>query len=494
MGALASRFGSLFSSTKAVTTAFLLFTFISADRPARANPDDVTEPGALIERVVRRGVETLLAIQTTPKAACLLHAGESDAQHRLRLDADDAGIVRVHARPGGESKLVQLNLDCQGENGRLTRYPVEVRAGATARQLPNALQPEAQVPGTLRPALEGGDSLTLSNQELLKRGYPPRPDPAIDPGLYAHWLKIVSRPFTAVNPRMVSRPRFTHNSPTLPLPPPIRRVPGQVFAPTLPLPPPRSKTSFDFNSGIWSGAMMTNPDVKFWQIQADWVLPAVQTVPDYIGYAAAGEWIGLDNAGNDLVQAGSDSESYSFPGLFGDWTFTNYSVWLESLPDSAYFLPNFPVSSGDEISVDIFLADENGNTTFYFGDLTPSDNSVWFMIYDLTTSQSFWGTLPKPDAFSGSSAEYIMERPFVNGSTAALADYGIAGMHDCWFADSWFGFSSLDYDGSTPNVGIRNDVTMVNSDDGNTLSSAYIYPNFDTPGGGNILFVWQNYF
>jgi hypothetical protein len=85
-----------------------------------------------------------------------------------------------------------------------------------------------------------------------------------------------------------------------------------------------------------------------------------------------------------------------------------------------------------------------------------------------------------------------MERPSVNNSTVPLADYGIAGMHNCWFADSWFGFSSLDYNGSAPGVGTLNRVTMVNGAD--TLSSAFVYANFDSPGGGNILFVWQNFF
>ena len=37
------------------------------------------------------------------------------------------------------------------------------------------------------------------------------------------------------------------------------------------------------------------------------------------------------------------------------------------------------------MSVDIFLADENGQTWFKDGDwggLTPADNSVWFMLYN----------------------------------------------------------------------------------------------------------------
>jgi hypothetical protein len=244
----------------------------------------------------------------------------------------------------------------------------------------------------------------------------------------------------------------------------------------------------------WSGGYMTNPDVRYWDVQADWLIPTIQQdVPVNLGYAAAAEWIGLDNAGNDLVQSGSDSESYNIQFFGEDWTFTNYSVWIESLPDAPYYLPNFPASPQDELSIAIFLADANGNTTFSNGDLTPSDDTVWFMIYNLTTNNSYWGTLPKPAAFSGSTVDFIIEAPNVNGSTTNLADFGLAGMHNCWFADSWFGFSSLDYDGTDPSVGTLNDITMYNNGTGDTLASAYIYANFDTPGGGNILWVWQNY-
>jgi hypothetical protein len=42
-------------------------------------------------------------------------------------------------------------------------------------------------------------------------------------------------------------------------------------------------------------------------------------------------------------------------------------------------------------------------------------------------------------------------------------------------------------------IGTLNDITMVNFGNGDTLASSYIYANFDVPGGGNILWVWQNY-
>lgn len=428
----------------------------------------------MVARTVPAGHETMLEIQTKPNAVCTLHPEDADdPQHRLRLDADDEGVVRVHAKAKTVSQIdLSMLFECTVD-GQKTIYPVALRA----RQAEMKLQLHASrlpAKGVLRPAIEG-DATMLTNHELVTRGYPPRPDALLEPGAYANWLRLVSRPFTQVSSRRLAHPEVRHS-------------------PTLPLPPPRVKYANNISFGNWSGGYMTNPDVKYWDVQADWVIPPVQDVPTYLGYAAAAEWIGLDNAGNDLVQSGSDSESFNFLTVFGeDWTFTNYSVWIESLPDAPYYLPNFPASPEDELSISIFLADQNGNPTFSYGDLTPSDNTVWFMIYNLTTNNSYWGTLPRPAAFSGSTVDFIVEAPQVNGSTTNLANFGVAGMHDCWFADSWFGFSSLDYNGADPAVGTLNDITMFNNATGDTLASAFIYANFDTPGGGNLLWVWQNY-
>ncbi len=428
-----------------------------------------------VQRSVVAGLRTTLSIQTTPGASCIFRAdNDTNSGHTLRLDADEDGVVWIHAKAKSQSPMpVTASLDCTAENGKQTHYPLEVVAHpAGPRSTP--LSTRQQAHGKLLPAL-GSEAESMTSSELVAHGFPPRPDQTRSPGAYAQWKKLVSHSFVAVNPKRIPHPEVRHS-------------------PTLPLPPPRITYSNSIFFSNWSGAYMTNPDVRYWDVQADWVLPAVQDVPLYIGYAAAAEWVGLDNSGNDLVQSGTDSESYDISFFGNEWNFQNYSMWIESLPYAPYYLPNFPVSPGDEISVSIFLADQNGNTTFYNGDLTPNDDSVWFMIYNLSTNNSYWGTVPKPAGFSGSTVDFIVEAPQVNGSTTNLADFGLAGMHDAYFADSWFGFSSLDYNGSEPNVGTLNDITMLNFGSGDTLASSYIYPNYSAPGGGNILWVWQNYF
>ena len=484
-------------SLKVTASTFLFFTFTSAGMLAQADSHDVAEPATVVERSVRPGIETPLVIQTFPKAICSLYGNEADkGQKPLRLDADDAGMIRVHARPGNHSGPAEVHLECRAEDGSLKKYLVHVTTSETSSNSLDASQPEMRVQGDLRPAF-ANEALSLSNEELQRRGYPPRPDREKTPALYAYWLKIVSHSFTAVNPRLVARP---DRSPTLPRP----EASGtrQDLSPTLPLSPRSSNAGNNkivtdnqiaghYNN--WSGAELLNPPTRYWQIQGEWLLPEVGTNPAYIEYSAAAAWVGLDNGSNDLVQSGSDSESYYISSVFGDpWIFTNYYLWIESLPDAPYDLPNFPVSPLDEIEVAIFLADEYGTTTFSdTGDLTPADNNVWFMIYDLTTEQSYWGTLPRRDSFTGSTAEFVVERP--NTPSVPLANYDIAQMENCWFSDTWADQSTLDYNGDGPRFGTLETITMVNPDDGLTLSDAHV-STYGSDGGGTIWFVWRNYY
>jgi len=456
-----------------------------------------------IHRTMRPAVDTLLSVQTTPKALCTLYPNQlNDTRHRLRLDADDQGVVRVHAQISTLSaQPAQLSLDCTQEDGRSVTYPLEVQATqqASAQEAADQALSFAAPIGTLRPALpqDQQTQLTLTDRQLMDRGYPPRPDPEKYPSRYASWLKQVSRPMVQVNPRLVEHPEITRTpqlaasssigaptlrSPSLPLPPPA-----------VPTPPRLESTTFGVNSSNWSGAVVTHPDVRFYQIQSDLYVPLV-LIPPSLGYGAAAEWIGLDNAGDDLLQSGTDSQSFSYDIFGTTYSFTTYSVWIESLPAAPYFLPNFPISPGDEISISIFLADQYGTTWFTtegWRNITAADNKVWFMIDDLTRGESYWGYLPRPSTFTGSSVEYIVERPTVNGSYTNLAFFIGAIETNCWFADTWYGYASLDYNGSFPLVGQVTNWTMKNGSD--ELAIDYIYANANSPGGGNVLWYWTGY-
>jgi hypothetical protein len=166
-----------------------------------ADVDDNKAAG--LRRSVIPEVETLVSIETLPKAVCFLYH-ERAKQHRLQLDSDDGGIVRFHAKAHKKAAPIDLKLDCTDENGKKVIHTIEMRGDPRPDSTPERdAAPKSH--GKLRPALEG-DPLALSNEELFKRGYPRWPDPARAPIRYARWLRNVSQQFIAVNPRLVAHP------------------------------------------------------------------------------------------------------------------------------------------------------------------------------------------------------------------------------------------------------------------------------------------------
>lgn len=463
----------------------------SAEQPAR------------VERALLPEVETLVTVQAAPNAVCFL-GHEQAAGQRLQLDADEQGLVRFHARPPKNGQAIELELECAAEDGATTHHKIALRADVRGASAP---APAPSAHGTLRPAL-AGDPMALSNRELLAHGYPPRPDPASSPARYARWHRRVSRPFTQVSPTKIVHPgvTFSRPQPRLHTQAQMRpALPPQLFSPTLPLPPPFARPMFNANWNTWSGAYLTRPASQFFWIEADWSVPGVFNLPDAPPYSAAAEWIGLDNSGTDLYQSGTNSECWFFFG----WTFTNYWMWIETLPFAPWGLPNFPLSPGNSVSVDIFAADQYGMTWFKDGangGLTPADNSVWFMIYNNTKGLSYWGTLPtapssagglRSSGFTGSTAEFIIERPtdLGSGSPYPLASFGIAGMHNCWYADALYGDTPwrLGADGSTPFDGTLTYINMQNQSNKDLLALPISLPDGSSPGGYEILWFWVNY-
>jgi hypothetical protein len=453
------------------------------------------------ERTLQPELETLVTVETNaPHAVChLVHRHNED--RRLQLDADEHGIVRFHARPSKGAEAIEFALDCTEGNGAHTRHTVALQPGTLSGPPPSAPKPR----GTLRGRLSS-DMMALPNRELVALGYPPRPDPARHPARYKRWLKRVMQPFMAVNPTKVAHHgvRFARSTPDLITPP-------KLASPTLPLPPPRAEPTFDQNSNNWSGAQLTQPRGQFFLIESDWNVPGVFNVnPTYplggVTYSAVAEWIGLDNnaAGTDLYQAGTDSECWVWFG----WTITNYWMWIESLPFPPWAIPNFPVSPYDAVSVDIFVADQYGTTFFQNGSdggLTPADDRVWFMIYNLSQNNSYWGTLSTGAfsengqtraGYSGNAAEFVIERPtdLSTGNPYPLGAFGSTNMNSCFYADALYGDQGvpLGADGSMPFDGNLTYLDMVDQATNNLLAVPFSQPDPFSPYGYQIFWLWVN--
>jgi hypothetical protein len=279
---------------------------------------------------------------------------------------------------------------------------------------------------------------------------------------------------------------------------------------------------FNSNNSIWSGALLTKPEKQFSYITGTWYVPVVfypfaVWLPGDFDYSAAAVWVGLDDGGQDLYQSGTDSEIFASQGWGSEidatlpWIFTVYWVWIESLPFAPWAVPNFPVSPGDQISVAIFLADENGTTWYengFGGGLTSADNCVWFVIENLTQQNSYFGYLPRAAAtlngqsstgYTGTTAEFILERPEIvdNGAsyTLPLACFGASSMFDCVYEDSATG-SNWIYPLGAPRFtpGTLTYLNMRNPATQNVLAIAVPLPDPNSnEGGQEIFWMWTNF-
>jgi hypothetical protein len=354
-------------------------------------------------------VRTPMVFMTEPDAACDLHAtGVNDPSYTMRLYANIEGYVRFHFTPNQGTQDAYLQLDCTTQQA-VTTHPLHLRiAHSPTGDMP---APEASVPvpagSKIRPALTDEAARQLSDEDILAQGYPQRPNAAESPEAYAKWLNRVSRPMTILPAHSVKRSDISHL--------------------------PRTTVAGPNISKNWSGFVAANSPGSYRMIYGEWYVPAVSgevevveegrmptIVPGPPTYSAL--WVGLDgNTTNELVQAGSEQDARSL-FLFG--TATSYYAWTEAYPlDSETEV--FSVSPGDGIEVAVYVGDAKGN-------VNPSGGYAWFNVLDPTAGigGKYSLQLGTGFGFTGYSAEWIMERPWITalGGFPELADYNTCNM------------------------------------------------------------------
>jgi Peptidase A4 family len=231
-----------------------------------------------------------------------------------------------------------------------------------------------------------------------------------------------------VEPRTVSRPDITHAG--------RARVSN----------PPESAPN-------WSGFELRGAAGTYDWVTGEWVVPSVTGESNSTTYSSF--WIGLDGDGTtDLVQAGTEQENVNFSFFGISWSFSTYYAWTQFLPQqqTEQQVTNFSVHPGDEIFCQVFVADagQMPSLTGFFGQ---------FVIMNQTTSTTTWSYTPRGTTnVGGSEAEWIMERPTVNGRLADLADYGSARMSNAVARKVAGGY--VGYQGAT-----NEQITMFNGND-----------------------------
>ncbi|MGA9154580.1 MAG: G1 family glutamic endopeptidase [Candidatus Nitrosopolaris sp.] len=459
----------------------------------RTPKKDVSETRSTVRYTVPPDIISKIALNTLPGAICDLYLDdESKADRRLRLYADQSGTARFYAGPAKESKINEkLVIDCS-VGGKVIRIPVELRIDSN----PTSDMPAPHVEyirsaaDKVRPGLSEQEMVNLSGGELIKRGYPHRPNPKKAPEAFSKWKKRVSRPQIIVDPRSVAEPYLSSRP---------------VVKPKVDL---HTDAQTTFNDH-WSGAVMfSNPGQAPWYwVGASWPVPSVTGNIGTNSYAWA--WVGIDGwdtTPNCVVQGGTESNymggNQSPLSVYYGW----HQYW--GGPDQnenqhgAQIFMGFNIGPGTEI-----LATVAFDVDCFHPPLTslnPPCTSVTVSLWDETNPDP---NIPNPTvswtyqlgnfAPAGACAEAIMERstlPDANGNLALtdLANYNALVMQEVMGA---YFLPTPTYPGGPycdekMQVNYNNptaQVTMINSA-ANTLSSC---DSISGVGYGSINLTWH---
>jgi hypothetical protein len=320
---------------------------------------------------------------------------------------------------------------------------------------------ETNRPG-VRAFIQPPDDFVLeraSDEDLIRYGFSPRPR---NPRALALWQKFLPEKINRVVPEFgisnISRrlPKFKHSSRGNPTSDNWNAV--QIYDQT--------NHPFDKNRAM---------------VCAKWHVPKVQCVPGapQMTYNSS-QWVGIGgtNGNANLLQAGIEADINCPRGN------TLYQFWYEWLPGDQTEIPLYypVVSPGDYVAVTVMPALTNQTDAFIsVTNITQNYKGVSFTIPPPTGTQIL-----------GDSAEWVVERPEINGQLASLANYGGIEMQECFALGGTAG--DLYVPDSAP-TGTLSDVTMVDAA-GQSLSSLNVVSHGlpSSPGANvpdiHIVFTW----
>ncbi len=308
--------------------------------------------------------------------------------------------ARNNARTGALATL-----DCRSARAHtvtgVSLVPVNAeprRPAAAARRATLAdLATQARI-GVLPGTPPGFDAVGASDAQLARLNYPRRPDQKLYPAAYLVWRKLVTTRGAYVPPGSVADPSV--HGPARAVTPRSRRVAIS------------DATSFgSATSQNWSGSVISGQPLPFIETFGQWNVPAVSTAGnDGSGYSA--NWVGTDGWGSsDVVQDGTTEYAWQW-WIFGG---QSYWAWYEFYPDYSHAMSNLSISPGDDVFAIAFA--------FFDG-----SGGVWgeYEVYDNTTGLGSAASELEPAGtfYTGTSAEWIEERPLAGPTFGPLPDYG----------------------------------------------------------------------
>jgi Peptidase A4 family len=226
-------------------------------------------------------------------------------------------------------------------------------------------------------------------------------------------------------------------------------------------PPLLTRTSADLSSGNWSGYQVNTSGPNY--AQAFWTVPGVQipAPPDAFSAVWPGIGGGFDGSA-ELVQDGTEQDAtciYS-RGVCEAQLYPMF-FWFEIYPDEVeQQITSLVPNPGDSVATDVYW-DSSQGASFTLCDFTQQAC--------VTYSQ-------QPAAPPDGTAEWIVERPTINGNLLPLADFSTVNITSAFFGETPQGdaeypisagnFSSIDMYGN----GTQLDATSPLGADGASFS------------------------
>jgi hypothetical protein len=225
---------------------------------------------------------------------------------------------------------------------------------------------------------------------LVRHGWPRRPDALESPRLRAQWDRYFARHLEYVVPEFKLDP--------------IKR---QGIC---------RKAKNGATSSNWSGSVIIAPKGNsFQRIIGRWTVPNPQPSASGGEWTYAGEWIGIDGyISEDVFQAGTETDAFMTP----NGAIVRCYLWWEWYPEYQVSITNMRVSPGDEV---LCLLES----------LSPTSGAVYLVNLRSSTMTSFNVMAPGHTKLIGNCAEWIVERPNVNGENSKLVDYGVVYFDGC---------------------------------------------------------------
>jgi len=342
----------------------------------------------------------------------------------VKADAD--GRVRFFAPPKAWGSL--LDVDCSGA----TEQHSTLDLADTASYRVEAAAAPGTAATSVRPALTGAlESIPLP--EILKQGYPPRPDPVRTPERYRRWTELVSAPRAARDVKLVKA--LGQRAATY----------SGTYDDTEDLSQPWSGRAFD--AAGWTP--INNPDFPIspnanstFYLEYDTIISVPSTACS-TSNCAAGEWAGMGGmealdfiTDSNLIQSGIWLRNGSAPTLF-----------IEYAPDAALLsIPGaFSLTAGDVLEIWGCVSSSTSCNDF---DTCRTGMVACFGFYNWSSSEFASGgnyplNPPSGTFYYGYTFESVIEKllnkDMINYGSLEFSDlaYGVDGNYHTIDTDPW---------------------------------------------------------